>query len=111
PRCPPARHRPVSTKTVLRSGCDLCVPSQPVFEVLLKTTLFCAAFYNFIGGACLLLLFDTIGPLVGWTDRGPAVLRMFVAGTAITYGCASLAVLRDFATNRPLLFYGTGLKY
>jgi hypothetical protein len=41
----------------------------------------------------------------------PALFRMFVGGTAMLFGIAYVAVWRDCAQNRPLLVYGTALKY
>lgn len=36
---------------------------------------------------------------------------MFVGGVAVLFGCAYLAVSRDYHRNRPLLVCGTVLKY
>jgi len=36
---------------------------------------------------------------------------MFVGGTAILFGAAYIAVLRNYRENRPLLVCGTALKY
>jgi len=36
---------------------------------------------------------------------------MFVGGTAVLFGAAYIAVLRDYRRNRPLLVCGTVLKY
>jgi hypothetical protein len=50
-------------------------------------------------------------PLVRFDNSGPALFRMFVGGTAMLFGIAYVAVWRDCAQNRPLLVYGTALKY
>jgi hypothetical protein len=36
---------------------------------------------------------------------------MFVGGMAVLFGAAYIAVWRDYQQNRPLLVYGTILKY
>jgi len=36
---------------------------------------------------------------------------MFAGGTAVLFGIAYLAVWRNYRQNRPLLVYGTALKY
>ena len=36
---------------------------------------------------------------------------MFVGGTAVLFGAAYIAVWQDYRRNRPLLVYGTVLKY
>jgi hypothetical protein len=77
----------------------------------MRTTLVLAAFYNIMGGVALLFLPRLIAPLIHFNDSGPGLFRMFVGGTAVLFGAAYIAVLRDYRRNRPLLVYGTVLKY
>ena len=77
----------------------------------MRTTLILAAIYNISGGVALLFLPRLIAPLIHFNDSGPGLFRMFVGGTAVLFGAAYIAVLRDYRRNRPLLVYGTVLKY
>jgi len=77
----------------------------------MRTTLVLAAIYNIMGGVALLFLPRLIAPLIHFNDSGPGLFRMFVGGTAVLFGAAYIAVLRDYRRNRPLLVYGTVLKY
>jgi hypothetical protein len=77
----------------------------------MQTTLILAAIYNIIGGVTILFLFQLIAPLIHFNDFGPGLFRMFVGGTAVLFGAAYIAVWRDYQRNRPLLVYGTVLKY
>ena len=77
----------------------------------MQTTLILAAIYNIIGGVTILFLLRLIAPLIHFNDVGPGLFRMFVGGTAGLFGVAYMAVWRDFRQNRPLLIYGTVLKY
>jgi len=79
--------------------------------VNMQTTLILAAIYNIIGGVTILFLFRLIAPLIHFNDFGPGLFRMFVGGTAVLFGAAYIAVWRDCRRNRPLLVYGTVLKY
>jgi hypothetical protein len=76
-----------------------------------KLVVLAAAAYNLSGGLSILLLFDTVAPLVSLEDRGNMLFRMFVGGTAITFGLAYLHVARSGRYRDPLLRFGTGLKY
>lgn len=77
----------------------------------MQTTLILAAIYNITGGLAILFLFRLIAPLIHFSDSGPGLFRMFVGGTAVLFGSAYIAVWRDYRQNRPLLVYGTILKY
>ena len=77
----------------------------------MQTTLILAAIYNLIGGVTILFLGRLIAPLVHFNDVGPGLFRMFAGGTAVLFGIAYLAVWRNYRQNRPLLVYGTALKY
>ena len=77
----------------------------------MRTTLIFAAVYNITGGVALLFLPRLIAPLIHFNDFGPGLFRMFVGGTAVLFGAAYIAVLRDYRRNRPLLVCGTVLKY
>jgi hypothetical protein len=67
--------------------------------------------YNITGGVTLLFFLRLIAPLIHFDDSGPGLFRMFVGGTAVLFGAAYIAVWRDYRRNRPLLVYGTVLKY
>ena len=77
----------------------------------MRTTLILADIYNISGGVALLFLPRLIAPLIHFNDSGPGLFRMFVGGTAVLFGAAYIAVLRDYRRNRPLLVCGTVLKY
>jgi hypothetical protein len=77
----------------------------------MQTTLILAAIYNIVGGVTILFLFGLIAPLIRFDNSGPALFRTFVGGTAVLFGIAYIAVWRDCQQNRPLLVYGTALKY
>ena len=77
----------------------------------MQTTLILAAIYNIVGGVTILFLFGLIAPLIRFDNSGPALFRMFVGGTAVLFGIAYVGVWRDCQQNRPLLIYGTALKY
>jgi hypothetical protein len=77
----------------------------------MQTTLILAAIFNIIGGLTILFLQRLIAPLIHFNDSGPGLFRMFVGGTAVLFGAAYIAVWRDYRQNRPLLVYGTVLKY
>ena len=77
----------------------------------MQTTLILAAIYNIIGGVTILFLFGVIAPLIQLNDLGPGLFRMFAGGTAVLFGAAYISVWRDYRRNRPLLIYGTVLKY
>ena len=77
----------------------------------MQTTLILAAVFNIAGGLTILFLQQFIAPLIHFNDFGPGLFRMFVGGTAVLFGAAYIAVRRDCRKNRPLLVYGTVLKY
>jgi len=77
----------------------------------MQTTLILAAIFNIAGGLAILFLQRFIAPLIHFNDPGPGLFRMFVGGTAVLFGTAYIAVWRDYRKNRPLLVYGTVLKY
>jgi hypothetical protein len=77
----------------------------------MQITLILAAIYNISGGMAILFLLRIIAPLIHFNDSGPGLFRMFVGGTAVLFGAAYIAVRRDYRRNRPLLVYGTILKY
>jgi len=77
----------------------------------MQTTLILAAIFNITGGLAILFLQRFIAPLIHFNDFGPGLFRMFVGGTAVLFGAAYIAVWRDYRQNRPLLVYGTALKY
>src|ERR1039457_4942881 len=77
----------------------------------MRITLILAAIYNISGGLTILFLLRLVAPLIYFNDSGPGLFRMFVGGTALLFGTAYIAVLRNYRENRPLLVYGTILKY
>jgi hypothetical protein len=77
----------------------------------MQTTLILAAIFNIIGGLTILFLQRFIPPLIHLNASGPGPFRMFVDGTAVLFGAPYIAVWRDYRQNRPLLVYGTVLKY
>lgn len=77
----------------------------------MKATLLLAALYNISGGLAILFFLPLVAPLIRFNDSGPGLFRMFVGGTAILFGAAYIAVVRNYRENRPLLVYGTVLKY
>ena len=77
----------------------------------MRITLILAAIYNISGGLAILFLLPLVAPLIQFNDSGPGLFRMFVGGTAILFGAAYIAVLRDSRKNLPLLVCGTALKY
>jgi hypothetical protein len=77
----------------------------------METTLILAAIYNVAGGLAILFFLDFAAPLIEFSDSGPGLFRMFAGGTAVLFGAAYFALWRDYGRNRPLLVYGTVLKY
>ncbi len=77
----------------------------------MQTTLILAAIYNIAGGITILFFLVLVAPLISFHDYGPPLFRMFAGGTAVLFGAAYLAVRKNYARNRPLLLYGTVLKY
>ena len=77
----------------------------------MQATLILAAIYNITGGMTILFLLGLVAPLIHLDDFGPGLFRMFAGGTAVLFGAAYIAVRRDYRQNRPLLIYGTVLKY
>lgn len=77
----------------------------------MQATLILAAIYNILGGVTILFLLPLVAPLIHFHSFGPALFRMFAGGTAVLFGAAYLAVSRDYRQNRPMLVYGTVLKY
>jgi len=97
-----------SVKALLKESVTACRIGQ---RGNMQTTLILAAIFNIIGGVTILFLQRFVGPLMHFNDSGPGLFRMFVGGTAVLFGAAYLAVWRDYRQNRPLLVYGTVLKY
>lgn len=77
----------------------------------MQITLFLAAAYNIIGGLTILFFLPFVGPLIQLHDYGHPLFRLFVGGTAVLFGTAYIAVATNYHANRPLLVYGTVLKY
>lgn len=76
-----------------------------------KTILYLAAIYNISGGLGIIFFLELLAPLVGLTPGGPLLFRLFVGGTAITFGLAYAYCARSARPQTALLAFGTGLKY
>jgi len=77
----------------------------------MKQILFSASVYNITGGLLIIFLLDSIGPFVDFTNRGSMLFRLFVGGTAITFGIGYLSLGRGREGGTSFLYYGAGLKY
>jgi len=77
----------------------------------MKRILLSAAVYNITGGFLIIFLLDRIGPFVDFTNPGSTLFRLFVGGTAITFGIGYLNLGRGREGERGFLYYGAGLKY
>lgn len=84
---------------------------RPGKRETMQATLILAAIFNIIGGLAILFLQGFIAPLIRFHDSSSGLFRMFVGGTAVLFGAAYIAVWQDYRRNRPLLVYGTILKY
>lgn len=90
--------------------------STPVVEAKqgekkMNRTLLSAAVYNISGGILIIFLLDWIGPFVDFTNPGSMLFRLFVGGTAITFGIGYLNLGRGRGEGSSFLYYGAGLKY
>ena len=77
----------------------------------MKQILFSASVYNITGGLLIIFLLDRIGPFVDFTNPGSMLFRLFVGGTAITFGIGYLNLGRGREGGNRFLYYGAGLKY
>lgn len=77
----------------------------------MKGILLSASVYNITGGLLIIFLLDRIGPFVDFTDPGSMLFRLFVGGTAITFGIGYLNLGRGREGGSGFLYYGAGLKY
>ncbi len=77
----------------------------------MNRTLLSAAVYNITGGILIIFLLDWIGPFVDFTNPGNLLFRLFVGGTAITFGVGYLNLGRGQEKGSGFLYYGAGLKY
>ena len=77
----------------------------------MKGILLSASVYNITGGILIIFLLDIIGPFVGFTNPGSMLFRLFVGGTAITFGIGYLNLGRGSEQRNTFLYYGAGLKY
>ena len=77
----------------------------------MKLILFSASVYNITGGLLIIFLLDSIGPFVDFTNPGSMLFRLFVGGTAITFGIGYLNLGRAREQGIGFLYYGAGLKY
>lgn len=76
-----------------------------------KVILFLASAYNISGGVAVILLLDLLSPITGFESTSNMLFRLFVGGTAITFGLAYLNLAKAEKHRAPILYYGTGLKY
>ena len=77
----------------------------------MNRTLLSAAVYNITGGLLIIFLLDWIGPFVDFMNPGSMLFRLFVGGTAITFGIGYLNLGRGREGGNRFLYYGAGLKY
>ena len=77
----------------------------------MKQILFSASVYNITGGFLIIFLLDRIGPFVDFANPGSMLFRLFVGGTAITFGIGYLNLGRGQERGGGFLYYGAGLKY
>ena len=54
----------------------------------MKIVLYAAAAFNISGGLLIIFLLETIAPFVRFAPPGNMLFRLFVGGTAITFGIA-----------------------
>lgn len=76
-----------------------------------RVVLASAAIYNLSGGIGIIFFLDTLAPILGFDPGSNMLFRLFVGGTAITFGLAYFYLCRSNVYRTPLLFFGTGLKY
>lgn len=76
-----------------------------------KVVLASAAVYNISGGVAIILFLGALAPVLGFDPGSNMLFRLFVGGTAITFGLAYLHLVLGTVYRTPLLFFGTGLKY
>ena len=76
-----------------------------------KIVLASAAIYNVSGGVGIIFFLGILAPLLGFDPGSNMLFRLFVGGTAITFGLAYAYLLRSGTYRAPLLLFGTGLKY
>lgn len=70
-----------------------------------------ASIYNLSGGIGIIFFLDAPAPILGLEAGSNMLFRLFVGGTAITFGLAYFYVFRSRIYRTPILFFGTGLKY
>jgi hypothetical protein len=70
-----------------------------------------ASIYNVTGGLAIIFLLDVLAPLVSFEPLGNMLFRLFVGGTAVTFGLAYFHLAQSSTYRAPILFFGTGLKY
>lgn len=77
----------------------------------MRRILLSASLYNITGGILIIFFLDIIGPFVDFTNSGSMLFRLFVGGTAITFGIGYLNLGRGVEQRNTFLYYGAGLKY
>ena len=76
-----------------------------------KNVLYAAAAFNISGGLIIIFVLEIIAPFVRFAPLGNMLFRLFVGGTAITFGIAYFFIARRKSFDPSVLYYGTGLKY
>jgi hypothetical protein len=76
-----------------------------------KSILYSAAAFNISGGLAIIIFLEIIAPFVRFAPLGNMLFRLFVGGTAITFGIAYFRTARMQPLDSSVLYYGTGLKY
>lgn len=77
-----------------------------------RAILLAAAAYNITGGLAVIFLLDLFAPAVGIASPATNMLfRLFVGGTAVTFGLMYQAAARAKSLRATVLLFGTGLKF
>ena len=77
----------------------------------MRKILILAGVYNIAGGFTIIFLLDFVAPLLDFHDQGNMLFRLFAGGTAVAFGLGYLSASRNYEENRPIVYYGTGIKY
>lgn len=77
----------------------------------MRPILLAAAAFNISGGILLLFLLEHVAPLLDFAPLGNMLFRLFVGGTAVTFGIGYLRLALRPDEGLRFLYYGAGLKY
>lgn len=76
-----------------------------------KAVLASAAIYNVSGGIAIIFFLGALAPILDFDPGSNMLFRLFVGGTAITFGLAYFHLSLKDVHRTPILFFGTCLKY